>query len=138
LTGLDNMRLSKESTERHGILIADADNMVCDYLASFMEEEGVAVRVARDGVEAVLAFIYEADQLDAALIDISLPELNGLNVLRILKAIDPGFPVAMLSGRIDGDGKIESTALAHGARVVVPKPFQGKMLRELISEMMSR
>ena len=121
-----------------GILVADGDDIVRDYLISSLEDAGFSVKPVKDGVEAVLAFIYEADKLDAALLEISLSSLNGLNVLKILKAIDPSFPVLMITGRVDGHKELELISLANGAIGFITKPFQSEKLLELLRNIVDR
>ena len=79
------------------ILIADDDGVSRKLLRRLLEQDGHAVRAAANGVEALELFAEEA--IDIVLLDIVMPELDGISVLERLKAT-PGanhVPVIMIS-----------------------------------------
>jgi len=63
----------------------------------------------------------KARRPDLVLLDITMPDLDGLSVLRAARALHPGLVVVMLTG--ESDLAVANTALEQGARTYVTKPF---------------
>ena len=100
------------------ILLIEDDGDIAEFVQMELEHEGYAVQTARDGksgLEKALAFEY-----DVILLDIMLPELNGLEVLRRLRA-HKQTPVILLTARDNVMDKV--TGLDTGANDYVTKPF---------------
>ena len=119
------------------ILIVDDDPIVAESLAEFLTSEGYEVATAFDGLEAIQA-LSEADSTNAGpgqpprpfavvICDISLPSIDGLEVLRRVSQDHPGTVVLMLTGY----GTIESAvqALRLGASDYLTKPVVDAELR---------
>jgi DNA-binding response OmpR family regulator len=87
---------------------------------------------AEDGHEALR--LVRAERPDLVVLDLMLPGLHGLDVLRALRR-DPAMsatPVAVISAWSD----VEAHALAAGANVFLPKPFDPDELRARVEEML--
>ncbi|HEU5264728.1 MAG TPA: response regulator, partial [Gaiellaceae bacterium] len=113
------------------ILIADDDGVSRKLLRRLLEQEGYAVRAAADGREALELFGEEA--ADVVLLDIVMPELDGISVLERLKAT-PGaehVPVIMISA-VD-ETKSVVRCIEIGADDYLPKPFNPVILRARIN-----
>jgi adenylate cyclase len=113
------------------ILIADDDVVSRKLLRHMLEQNGHIVRSAANGTEALEVFAEEA--IDVVLLDIVMPELDGISVLERLKAT-PGaeqVPVIMISA-VD---ETESVArcIEIGADDYLPKPFNPVILRARIN-----
>jgi response regulator RpfG family c-di-GMP phosphodiesterase len=104
-----------------------AGRAVCRYL---LEGEGFCCAEAGDGVAGLEALA--AWPADLVLLDIDMPRLNGLGMLRRLRANPPAahLKVILLSGRISGDDLAE--LLRAGADDYLPKPFSVVQLRERV------
>ena len=79
------------------ILLADDDNNFGTVLKNELEEDRHAVDIVHDGVEAVLRFINNV--YDFVLLDLRMPRLNGIDVLRIIKTINPDTPAITFAGK---------------------------------------
>lgn len=101
------------------ILIADDEKDFSKLLKSELENEGYSVDVAYDGVEAVIMAVD--NHYDIALIDMTMPWLDGLNAARILKKIKSNMPIIAFSGSLDHKGL--SSIIDAGALMFVHKPF---------------
>jgi diguanylate cyclase (GGDEF)-like protein len=103
------------------ILVVEDAPSQAEWLAAVLSREGYRVRVARDGEEALRA-IREAPP-DLVLLDLLLPDVSGLDVLRTIKTPpeEPFVPVMILSSRCDVDTKV--TGLRLGADDFLAKPF---------------
>ena len=115
------------------ILLADDDVELSDLLKEYFESEGFHVRVAHDGAAA----LQQAREpgLDLMVLDIMMPEMNGMDVLRDLRR-DSRLPVIMLTAR--GDDMDRILGLELGADDYVPKPCNPRELLARIRAVMRR
>jgi two-component system nitrogen regulation response regulator NtrX len=101
------------------ILVVDDEQDIRASLEIVLGGAGFHVVCAPDG-EAALAAV-EAEPPDAVFLDIELPNLDGMEVLRRLRAERPDLPVVMISGHATIERAVEATRL--GAYDFVEKPF---------------
>ena len=80
------------------IVLVDDDDLYREVMTADLEDRGYAVVAFADGA-AFLAAVQAGLAAEAALIDWSLPQMSGLDVLRALRAQGCGLPVAFLTGR---------------------------------------
>ncbi|MEC4888491.1 MAG: sigma-54 dependent transcriptional regulator [Nitrospira sp.] len=101
------------------ILIVDDEEAIRTSLRSILEDEGYEVAVAASGTEALK--IYTTDPPDLMILDIWMPELDGLETLKRVKAFVPTAQVMMMSGH----GSIETAvkAIKLGAYDYIEKPL---------------
>jgi two-component system, cell cycle response regulator len=107
--------------DRSNILVVDDSRAQLDWLVQVLQREGYAVQSAVDGREAIRR--VRSDPPDLILLDMILPDMDGLEVLRIVKARpdDQFIPVIILSVKSDLDSKV--TGLRIGADDFLAKPF---------------
>jgi class 3 adenylate cyclase len=113
------------------ILIADDDGISRKLLRRLLEQDGHAVVAAADGAEALELFAEEA--IDIVLLDVVMPELDGISVLEQLKTT-PGaghVPVIMISA-VDETASVVR-CIEIGADDYLPKPFNPVILRARIN-----
>jgi adenylate cyclase len=121
------------STELSGghVLVVDDDRVNRMLLTRSLEREGHRVRCAVNGVEALE--LLRDDPCDVILLDILMPELDGVSVLEQVKK-DPALqdvPVIMISGVDETDSVVRCIEI--GADDYLPKPFDPVLLRARIS-----
>ncbi|MBU3971042.1 MAG: sigma-54 dependent transcriptional regulator [Alphaproteobacteria bacterium] len=108
------------------ILVVDDEADIRELVSGLLEDEGHAVRVAANSDEALAAI--RARKPSLALLDIWMQGggLDGLELLDVIKELDPDLPVVMISGH----GNIETavTALQRGAYDFIEKPFKSDRL----------
>jgi two-component system chemotaxis response regulator CheY len=102
------------------ILIVDDAAFMRSRAARVLEDAGYEVAQAENGMDAVR--LYAEWQPDAVLLDITMPEMDGIAALKAIKQIDPKARVAMVTAM--GQREIVFEALRAGARDFVVKPFQ--------------
>ncbi len=115
------------------ILIADDDVELTALLREYFESEGCEIRLAHDGRSA----LDEARQpgLDLVVLDVMMPAMNGLDVLRELRK-ESRLPVIMLTAR--GDDLDRILGLELGADDYVPKPCNPRELMARIRAVLRR
>jgi DNA-binding response OmpR family regulator len=101
------------------ILVIDDEPRILGFLASGLAAEGYTVDVADNGAEAVRA--ARRERYDLVLLDLLLPGIDGLSVLRALGHVNPTLPVVIVSARSDLPTKLRGFGL--GAADYVSKPF---------------
>ena len=110
------------------ILVVDDAAFMRTRASKLLQDAGHEVGEAKNGLEALRQ--YAEWRPDAVLLDITLPEMDGLTALRELKKMDPSARVAMVTAR--GEQAIVMEALKAGARDFVLKPFgPGRVLLAL-------
>ena len=102
------------------ILIADDDPVALNLLAEVLGGEGYRVRPAAGGAECVR--LAEAEPFDLAIVDLRMPDIDGLEVVRRLASVQPGVPVLILTAFATIDTAIE--AIGGGAYDYLSKPFR--------------
>lgn len=115
------------------ILIIDDDQELCALLAEYLELEGFRVFAVHDGAQAVSHL--EDNEYDAIVLDIMLPSLQGLDVLRKLRH-DCQTPVLMLTAKGDETDRI--VGLEMGADDYLPKPCNPRELTARLRAILRR
>jgi two-component system OmpR family response regulator len=100
------------------ILVAEDDQVIADFVAQGLREAGYAVDVASTGTEALRKAL---GGYDAAVMDVMLPELDGLSVIEQLRAKKQQMPVLILSARHTVDDRVKG--LQAGGDDYLTKPF---------------
>jgi two-component system, OmpR family, response regulator len=109
----------KTQEEKHQVLVVDDEPSIVDAVATSLRYEGFDVREARTG-RAALAFAHEHTP-DLIVLDVMLPDLDGFEVTRRLRADGIRSPILFLTARDTLDDKV--TGLTVGGDDYVTKPF---------------
>lgn len=116
------------------ILIVDDEEMMCLVLSGVFEDAGYAVRTASNGEDA-LQKIGERIP-DVLLMDIIMPGLTGMEVLRRVKSIDDSFPVILMTAMAGVSGAVD--AMRDGAFDYIAKPFHNEELLRVVGNALTR
>jgi two-component system nitrogen regulation response regulator NtrX len=110
----------------HDILIVDDERDICTLIAGILEDEGHTARRAHNSTEAVEAVRQRRPAL--VILDVWLQgsELDGLQLLEVIRREDPPIPVVMISGHGTIDTAV--SAIKTGAYDFVEKPFKADRL----------
>ena len=106
------------------ILLIEDEQRIAELIKRGLEEQGFAVTVAYDGLMGKKLAI--ANNYELVITDIILPNLNGIELCKLLKSIKPDMPIIMLTALGTTDDKVEG--FDAGADDYLVKPFE---LREL-------
>jgi DNA-binding response OmpR family regulator len=123
--GLTNARRLPGAGERSGasgrhILIVDDDASLVGFLAEELQLQGFVVEQALDG-ESALASLAQKHRFDLLILDLNLPKLDGINLLRAIRPSQPKLPILVLTARSRVEEKVH--ALETGADDCLTKPF---------------
>jgi two-component system copper resistance phosphate regulon response regulator CusR len=113
------MVASAEGRQQVRILVIEDEPRILSFLSRGLEAEGFFVLGARDGREGLR--LAETTRFDLVILDLLLPRLDGLSVLRTLDEKQPDVPVVIVSARADLATKLQGFGL--GASDYLTKPF---------------
>ena len=105
--------------QRRRMLVVDDEEGICRCLEQFFAARGFEVRSAFSGEDAIARL--DEGPVDVLLLDILLPGIHGLEVLKHAKQRYPQARVIMMTGLEHDD--LRDQAAAHGADAYVKKPF---------------
>jgi two-component system chemotaxis response regulator CheY len=114
------------------ILIADDAAFMRMRWGKMLMSHGHSVVEAENGREAVEKFTSE--KVDVVLLDITMPEMDGLTALKEIKKADPNARVAMVTAI--GQQQVVMEALQAGARDFVVKPFQPERVLAAVEKLL--
>lgn len=108
-----------QSTGRH-VLVVDDDSSLSNFLSMELEADRFVVDQIHDGAEA-LAVLQAKRRYDLLVLDLNLPNLDGLSLLKQLRTGQPRLPVLVLTARSRVEDRVN--ALQTGADDCLNKPF---------------
>lgn len=114
----------------HKILIIEDEENIARVLQLELEFEGYEVTVAHTGITGLIH--YREKHFDLILLDIMLPEIHGLDVLKRIRATEQSTPVILLTAKSELEDKVKGLDL--GANDYVTKPFE---IEELLARIRS-
>jgi len=110
------------------ILIVDDETFICENLQRILAEEQYDTVVAQEGGTALS--ILERELIDLVLLDLNLPDLPGLEVLKRIKEEDPDLLVIIITGFASVESAVE--ALKMGAYDYIKKPFKADVIKLIV------
>jgi len=116
------------------ILLVEDEAPLRETLAARLQREGYAVDTAQDGKEGL--YLGCEFQFDLGIIDLGLPKLSGLELIRALRAEGRAFPVLVLTARSSWQDKVDG--LKQGADDYLVKPFHVEELLARINALVRR
>ena len=111
------------------VLVVDDEDEVRQVLHEFLEGRGYEVHAAESGAAALA--VLEDFSPDVVLLDVSMPEMDGVEVLKRIVGVRPTLPVIMVTA--NADIGVTSRLLALGAADYIPKPFDLEYLDQAVS-----
>jgi DNA-binding response OmpR family regulator len=126
--------MTDPTTQLSHILVADDEAHIGRIIKMKLEQGPFRVSLAYDGQEA-LDFINNDEHVDLALLDLMMPKLSGLDVLKQIRAQERFKDLPCIILTAGGDAKHERDALALGATQFLTKPFSPKKLYALVARL---
>jgi UDP-3-O-[3-hydroxymyristoyl] N-acetylglucosamine deacetylase len=116
--------------EKAKILVVDDEEGVLKSIVGILQDEGYGTITARDGREAL--HLYQAESPDALLLDIWMPDMDGIEVLKSLQEIDADSAVVVISGH--GTISTAIKAVKLGAFDFIEKPLSMDILLVILEK----
>ncbi len=113
------------------ILLVDDDKDLSQSLANLFDTDKFSFQFLDDGGE-VEQYVSENRDLDLVMLDVNLPSMSGLDVLKQIKQVNGNLPVIVISGFVSTEDAIE--AMREGAFEYLTKPFQVEKLVDAVNK----
>ena len=113
------------------VLLVDDAAFMRTRCAKLLKDEGYEVVEAENGLDALAK--YTASKPDAVLMDVTMPEMDGLQALKEIRKVDPAARVTMVTAM--GQQDLVMEALKSGAQDYVLKPFQPARVLDAVKKM---
>lgn len=107
------------------VLVVDDEAMVCEVARTFLEELGYQITTCQSPERALEEFTAAPEKFAALLTDLNMPHLNGLELIRRIRAHSPAgaaLPCVLFTGFV-GSAATEQEAMELGLREILNKPF---------------
>lgn len=112
------------------ILIVDDDVTLTVILRDYLTEQGHEVSVAFDGVQGLIRCIEQS--FDLVILDIFMPEMDGIELMREIRRRRLGMRVIVISGMYDAEDWSFPTVEDLGAEAILEKPLSFRRIKELV------
>ncbi len=116
--------------ESDWVLLIDPNPDVQLALTDLLEAKGYRIRCASTGLEALKA-IDEGPPFATALLDLTLPDMEGIDLLKLIPTYDPHIPIIVITGQVELDREIR--AFHHGVLAFIRKPYHGEQVLALLT-----
>jgi two-component system OmpR family response regulator len=116
------------------LLIVDDDRAICDYMQTLLEKDGFAVKAVSDPM--LVEEEVRAGDYHVIILDLMMPRLDGIEVLRRIRDIDTDVAVVMFTAHPNLDTAIASMKL--DAVDYIKKPFNVDEFREVLARVMKK
>lgn len=113
------------------VLVVDDDRILQALLQELLEDEGYKVDIAIDGQDALEKLDYQHHHYDVILLDLTMPRMNGLQLLQTLRQRGPGSLSSIIAH--SGDYMALQQAVRMGVGNSLSKPFDLDTLLAMIS-----
>ena len=114
------------------ILVIDDDAQDRGLIGAVLEERGYQVMLAESGRTGLA--VCHRQQIDAVVLDLRMPEMDGRSVLQQLRTLHPSLPVVVFSG--EGTDDVEEDVLERGATAFIQKAFSLDQLGFALQEVL--
>jgi diguanylate cyclase (GGDEF)-like protein len=116
------------------ILIVDDEEIIRSFLIDVLVDEGYKAKAVPSGAEALR--LLKRNSFDLVITDIKMPIMDGIQVLRATKAIDPHQDVVVMTGYASTETAVESMKL--GASDYITKPFNLDQIKIVVAKTLER
>lgn len=116
------------------ILVVEDEAILRKTMKKILAEEGFDVFVAEDGKQAVS--LASSRDIDVLLVDVTLPDINGVEVLKQIKEFKPNVEAVMMTAYVVED--LINVAFKKGAYACLHKPFEIKTLFKILNDLRNK
>jgi two-component system cell cycle sensor histidine kinase/response regulator CckA len=120
----------------HGelILIVDDETPLLEVAKKTLEDNGYRVLTARDGTEGLAVYAEHKREIDAVVMDMIMPYLDGAATIRAMRRLNPEAKIIASSGLSANDNAFE--AADEGVRIFLKKPYTAEKLLKALAEVL--
>ncbi|MFN0146994.1 MAG: response regulator [Dehalococcoidia bacterium] len=112
------------------VLVIDDDDIVRTVIGRMLERAGFHVLTAEDGLAGIAAFREHLTTVQAVILDMTMPRMDGVETCRSLRELSPGVKVILSSGYAQRDAVVQLPALAVAG--YLQKPYAADELLALL------
>jgi two-component system cell cycle sensor histidine kinase/response regulator CckA len=123
---------NRKDQAQRTVLVVEDERIMLRLLAKFLSRQGYQVLLAADGEQAIDGYCRHKTEIDVVLLDVGLPKVSGVDVLRKMKKENPDVRVVVASGYLDAQMKAEM--YRAGVKAFVDKPY---LLPEMLEKLRS-
>ena len=118
------------------VQVVDDEKAIRKLLAQILEKRGLTVTVCADGATAISSYAENYHAIDLVFLDLLMPDMSGLDVMRAFREINPSAPVILCSGydQQEATGHFAGKGLAG----FLQKPFRLKGLGQILERVLGR
>jgi PAS domain S-box-containing protein len=121
------------ASSRLRVLVVEDNRLNQRVARQMLEHMGITVETAGDGREAVEAMRRGPDRFDAILMDMQMPEMDGLQATRVIRTEFPKHAVPIIAATASVEGTDMTDCLDAGMNDYVPKPIEPRQLERVLS-----
>lgn len=115
------------------ILVVDDEEFILDTARQTLEDAGYRAMTAHGAKKALDVMERSGSEVEAVITDLRMPEMNGFELIRRLRAQFPNLPIIAASGMADGR---TDAAVEAGAQAFLAKPFSAERLQATLQDVM--
>ena len=115
--------------KKHTILICDDEEGIRESFKLILDEQ-YHLKFATNGMEALE--ILKKTSPDLMMLDIKMPKMHGMEILKQIKKLKPKLPVIIVTGYQSVE--MAQEALRNGAADYIPKPFESKHILKIVAQ----
>jgi two-component system chemotaxis response regulator CheY len=124
--------MAEKKKEKKSILLVDDSSALRNHLKKILEGLGYEITgMAENGIMAITK--YKEVKPDIVMIDMIMPQLGGLECLRLLKQIDPNVSAIMVSSVSSQETVV--SCLKEGAKHYILKPYDEKKIKQVMDSL---
>jgi CheY-like chemotaxis protein len=116
------------------MLLVDDDVLVREMVKAMIKRMGITVLEARDGVEAVEIFQQHREVIRCVLSDLTMPRMDGWELLTVLRKLSPDIPVILSSGY--DEAKVMAGEHPERPNAFLGKPYHRKNLCDMLNQIL--
>ena len=130
----DTTLVLRGPSETRHVLIVDDDQAVLRSTGRVLKSRGYKTLAANSGTAAIQAFELRSTEIGCVILDLVMPNITGLETLRILRALAPDLPVILTSGKMTCEDVAEMLPSVEG---FIAKPPDPERLLALVGRAMA-
>ena len=113
----------REQPDRRGtVLVVEDDEAMLYLLKKLLPQSGYQMLAAADGAQAIDLYVHHNEEIDVVLLDLGLPKVTGVDVIRKLKKHNPGVKILVATGYLEPEIKAE--IFRAGVKGCIDKPYK--------------